>query len=204
MTGVQTCALPIWHSLLVLRKSLIEPVFSLETASNTVETTDMQAETQTAAAPDPDLLHTDDSDPDTNLHSALISEVATRISAVEDKFHVALTGMENKSDLTRLVLEGQLSSIEERAVKLYDIEKMVEKMAKLDNIEAKMAKLDDIEKRMAKLNDIEERMVKLHDIEERVVNLDDKIAELKDILGDLIERVRLVSSGSLTGRRSKN
>ena len=171
----------------------------------------MQAETQTAAAPDPDLLRTDDSDPDTNLHSALISEVATRISAVEDKFHVALTGMENKSDLTRLVLEGQLSSIEERAVKLYDIEKMAvklddieEKMTMLDNIEAKMAKLDDIEERTAKLNDIEERMGKLHDIEERVVNLDDKIAELKDILGDLIERVRLVSSGSLTGCRSKN
>jgi hypothetical protein len=180
-----------WHSLLVLRKSLIEPVFSLETASNKVETTGTQVETQSATPPDFDLLRTNDRDTDTNPHSALLFEVVTRISAVEDKFDVTLMAMEDKSDSTRLALEGQLSSIEGRVVRLGDIEKVV-------------VKLHDIEEKMGKLHDIEERMVKLHDIEKKVVNLDDKIAELKEILGDLIERVRLVSSGSLTGCRSKN
>jgi hypothetical protein len=91
-----------WHSLLVLRKSLIEPV--LETASNKVETTGTQAETQ-VQRPTP-IFSTDDNEPGTNPHSALISAVVTRISAVEDKFHVALTAMEDKVDSTK----GQLSS----------------------------------------------------------------------------------------------
>ena len=199
-----------WHSLLVLRKSLIEPVLGVETAPNKVETTGMRAEAQSAAA-DSDLLRTDDSDPDTNPPSAL-----TRISAVEDKFHVALTAMEDKSDSTRLALEGQLSSIEEKVVKLDDIEKMVVKlddieqtMAKLGDIEDRMVKLDGIEQTMAKLGEIEDRMVKLEDIEERmakldvidermdkldviegkVVNLDDKIADLKDMLEELMGRL---------------
>ena len=102
-----------WHSLLVLRKSLIE----LEPTSNKVEATGTQAETQSTAAGS-DILSTDERNSDTNSHSALISEVVTRISAVEDKFHVALTAMEDKSDSTRLALEGQLGSIEERVVKL--------------------------------------------------------------------------------------
>ena len=104
-----------WHSLLVLRKNLIEPI--LETVSNKVDTTGTQAETQSTAAGS-DILSTDERNSDTNSHSALISEVVTRISAVEDKFHVALTAMEDKSDSTRLALEGQLGSIEERVVKL--------------------------------------------------------------------------------------
>ena len=214
-----------WHSLLVLRKSLIEPVFSLEAASHKVETTGTQAETQSAAA-DSDHLHTDDGDPDTNPHSALISEAVMRISAVEDKFHVALTVMEDKSDSTRLALEGQLTSIEERVVKLDDLEKMVaklddigermgkldyigERMAKLDDIGEEMAKLDDIEKmvvkpddieermrkldyigeRMRGLSDIEEKLGKLDDIEQRVEILDEKIAELKEMLQDLMGRL---------------
>ena len=94
-----------WHSLLVLRKSLIEPV--LETTSSNMETTGTQAEAQSAAV-DSDLLPIDDINP----HSALISEVITRISTVEDKLHVALTAMEDKVDSTK----GQLSSIEERVV----------------------------------------------------------------------------------------
>ena len=109
-----------WHSLLVLRKSLIEPV--LETPSNQVKTTGTQAESHTAAA-DSDLLSTDDHHgPGTNPHSALISAVVTRMSAVEEKFHVALTAMEGKVDSTRVALEGQLNStttnLEERVAKL--------------------------------------------------------------------------------------
>ena len=106
-----------WHSLLVLRKSLLEPV--LEIASNKVdsETSGTQAETQSAPA-DSALLRADDSDPGTIPHSALMSGVITRISAVEDKFHVAHTGMEDKVDSTRMVLEGQLGSIDERVVML--------------------------------------------------------------------------------------
>ena len=96
-----------WHSLLVLGKSLLEPV--LQTASNEIETTGTQAETQSGTANSP-LPHTDDSDPDTNLHSPLISAVVARITAVEDK-----------ADLTMVAL-GQLSSmttnLEERIVKL--------------------------------------------------------------------------------------
>jgi len=95
-----------WHSLLVLRKSLLEPVLQ---TSNEVETTGTYAETQSATANSP-LPHTDDSEPDTNLHSPLISAVVTRIAAVEDK-----------ADLTMVAL-GQLSSmtmnLEERVVKL--------------------------------------------------------------------------------------
>ena len=105
-----------WHSLLVLRKSLIEPV--LETTSSKVESTGAQAENQSAAA-DSDLLRPDDdSGPDANPHSALISGVVTQISAVEDKFHLALTAMEDKVNSTKVALEGQLGSIEERVVKL--------------------------------------------------------------------------------------
>ena len=105
-----------WHSLLVLRKSLIEPV--LETTSSKVESTGAQAESQSAAA-DSDLLRPDDdSGPDANPHSALISGVVTQISAVEDKFHLALTAMEDKVNSTKVALEGQLGSIEERVVKL--------------------------------------------------------------------------------------
>ena len=100
-----------WHSLLVLRKSLIEPV--LETTSSNMETTGTQAEAQSAAV-DSDLLPIDDINP----HSALISEVITRISTVEDKLHVALTAMEDKVNSTKVALEGQLGSIEERVVKL--------------------------------------------------------------------------------------
>jgi len=62
------------------------------------------------------IPHTDDNDPDTNLHSSLISAMVTRIAAVEDKV-----------DLTMVAL-GQLSSmttnLEERVVKLD--EKMIE------------------------------------------------------------------------------
>ena len=94
-----------WHSLLVLRKSLIKPI--LETTSSNMETTGTQAEAQSAAV-DSDLLPIDDINP----HSALISEVITRISTVEDKLHVALTAMQDKVDSTK----GQLSSIEERVV----------------------------------------------------------------------------------------
>ena len=105
-----------WHCLLVLRKSLIEPI--LETTSNEVETISTQAETQTTAA-DSDLLPPDDSAPDTNPHSALISGVVTQIGpAVEDEFHVALRAMEDKVDSTKVALEGRLGSIEERVVKL--------------------------------------------------------------------------------------
>ena len=106
-----------WHSLLVLRKNLLEPI--LEIASNEVdlETTGTQAETQSAPA-DSALLRTDDSNPDTIPHSALISGVFTRISAVEDKFYVAHTGMEDKVDSTRVALEGQLGSIDERVIML--------------------------------------------------------------------------------------
>jgi hypothetical protein len=154
-----------WHSLLVLRKSLIESV--LETTSSTVETTGTQAETQSAVV-DSDLLPTDDNKPDTNPHSVLISGVVTRISAVEDKLHVTHTAMEDKVDSTKVALEGQLSSIEERVVKL-----------------------DDIEKRVVKLDDIEKRVVKLDDIEERVVKLDEKITELTKLLGDLIGRLNI-------------
>jgi len=111
-----------WHSLLVLRKSLIEPV--LETTSSKVETTGTQAEAQSAAV-DSDLPPTDDNNPDTNPHSALISGVVTRISAVEDKIHVTHRAMEDKVDSTKVALEGQLSSIEERVAKLDDIEKRV-------------------------------------------------------------------------------
>ena len=143
-----------WHCLLVLRQSLIEPV--LGPTSNKIETIGTQAETQSAVAPDSDLLRTDDGDPGTNLHSVLISEVVTQISAVEDKFHVALTAMEDKSDSTRLALEGQLSAIEERVVKLDDIEKRV---GKLDDIEEKMVNLDD---KIAELKEI------LGDLIERV------------------------------------
>ena len=102
-------------TLLVLRKSLLQPV--IEIASNKVDSTGTQAETQSAPA-DSALLRTDDSDPDTIPHSALISGVVKRISAVEDKFHVAHTGMEDKVDSTRVVLEGQLGSIDERVVML--------------------------------------------------------------------------------------
>ena len=97
-----------WHCLLVLRKSLIEPV--LETAFDKAETTVTQAEAQIVAA-DFGLPRPDDSAPDTNPHYALIS-------AVEDKFHVALTAVEDKVDSTKVALEGQLGSIEERVVKL--------------------------------------------------------------------------------------
>ena len=93
-----------------------------------METTGTQAEAQSAAV-DSDLLPIDDINP----HSALISEVITRISTVEDKLHVALTAMQDKVDSTK----GQLSSIEERVVKLDDIEK------KLDGIEKRVVKLDD-------------------------------------------------------------
>jgi len=99
-----------WHSLLVLRKSLIESV--LEIASKKVEPTDTQVEIQAAAA-DSDLLSTNDAGPGTNPHSASISA---------DTFHVALTAMEGKLDSTRVALEGQLNSttmnLEERVVKL--------------------------------------------------------------------------------------
>jgi hypothetical protein len=101
-----------WHSLLVLRKSLIER--ALEKPSDIVGTTNTQAETQAAA--DSVFLGTDDHDGSgTNPHPALIS-------AVEDKFHVTLTAMEGRVDSTRAALEGQLSStmmnLEERVVKL--------------------------------------------------------------------------------------
>jgi DNA repair ATPase RecN len=164
-----------WHSLLVLRKSLIEPV--LEIASDEVETTGTQAEAQSAAV-NSDLLLTDDNNSDTNPHSALISEVITRISAVEDKFHVALMAIEDKVDSTK----GQLSSIEERVVKLDDVETRV---VKVDDIEKK---LGDMEK---KLDDIGKKVVKLDDIEERVVKLDDKFTELTKMLGDLIGRLNI-------------
>jgi DNA repair ATPase RecN len=177
-----------WHSLLVLRKSLIEPV--LETTSSEVETTGTQAEARSAAV-DSDLLP-DDNKPDTNPHSALISGVVTRISAVEDKLHVAHTVLENKVDSTKVALEGQLGSIEERVVKLDDIEKRVVKM---DDIEKKLdgmeKKLDDIANSVAKLDDIEKRVINLDDIEERVVKLDDKITELTKMLGDLIGRLNI-------------
>jgi len=68
----------------------------------------MRAETRSAPA-DSALLRTDD---------RLISGVVMRISAVEDKLHVAHTGMEGKVDSTRVVLEGQLSSIDEKVVML--------------------------------------------------------------------------------------
>lgn len=107
-----------WHSLLVLRKSLLEPVV-IEIVSNEVdsETTGTQAETQSAPA-DSAPLRTDNSDQDTNPYSALISGVVTRISAVEDNFHEAHTAMEDKVDSTRVALEGQLGSIDERVVML--------------------------------------------------------------------------------------
>jgi len=103
-----------WHSLLVLRNSLLKPV--PQTAFDEVnETTDTESETQSATANSP-LRHTDDSDSDTTLHSPSTSAVVTRIAAVEDK-----------ADLTMVVL-GQLSfmttNIEERMVKLD--EKMIE------------------------------------------------------------------------------
>ena len=151
-----------WHSLLVLRKSLIE----LEPTSNKVEATGTQAGTQSAAA-DPDFLLTDDNNT-TNQHSTLISGVITRISVVEDKFNVALTAIEDKVNSTK----GELSSIEERVVKVNDIE------TKLDNMEKK-------------LDDIEKKVVKLDDIEERVVKLDDKFTELTKMLGDLIGRLNI-------------
>jgi hypothetical protein len=120
-----------WHSLLVLRKTLIEPV--LEPASNKVEATGTKAETQSAAA-ESNLLHADDGDPGTTSHSALISAVVTRISAVEDKLHVALTAIKDKVDSTK----GQLSSIEERVEKLDDIE---ERVVKLDGKIAELTKM---------------------------------------------------------------
>jgi uncharacterized coiled-coil protein SlyX len=89
---------------LSFEKALLEPV--LETASNEVEITGTQAETQSAPADSP-LLFIDDSDPDANPHT---SSVVTRITAVEDKV-----------DLTMVAL-GQLSSmatnLEERVAKL--------------------------------------------------------------------------------------
>jgi hypothetical protein len=102
-----------WHSLLVLRKSLIEPV--PETPSNTkVEST--QTETQTVAG---DLPSSDE-----GPHTALASAVVTRISDVEDKFHAALAAMEGKVDSTRVALESQIGStttnLEERMAKLDD------------------------------------------------------------------------------------
>ena len=139
---------------------MIEPI--LEATSSTAETTGTQAEAQSAVV-DSDLLPTDDNNPDTNPHSALISGV---VSAVEDKLHVTHTAMEDKVDSTKVALEGKLSSIEERVVKL-----------------------DDIEKRVVKLDDIEKRVVKLDDIEERVVKLDEKITELTKILENLMDRL---------------
>jgi hypothetical protein len=55
------------------------------------------------------MMNTDDG-PGTNLQSALISAVVTRISAVEDTSNVALTVMEGKVDSTRVALDCQLSS----------------------------------------------------------------------------------------------
>ena len=167
-----------WHSLLVLRKNLIEPI--LETTSSKVETTGTQAEAQSAAV-DSDLLPANNN-PGTNPHSALVSGVVTRISAVEDKLHVAHTVLENKVDSTKVALEGQLSSIEERVVKMDYIER------KLDDMERK---LDVIADSVVKLDDIEKRLVNLNDIEERVVMLDDKITELTKMLGDLIGRLNI-------------
>ena len=117
-----------WHSLLVLRKSLIEPV--LETASKKVEPSDTQAEIQAAAA-DSGLLSTNDASPGTN----------PSISA--DTLHVALTAMEGKVDSTRVALEGQLRSttmnLEERVVKLDEKITALTKM----NLEEKVVKLDE-------------------------------------------------------------
>jgi len=86
----------------------------LETPSTKVET--MQAEMQTEADDLPS--------PDEGPNTALISAVVTGISAVEDKFHAALTAMEDKVDSTRVALESKLSStatnLEERVAKLDD------------------------------------------------------------------------------------
>jgi hypothetical protein len=154
-----------WHSLLVLRKTLIEPV--LEAASNNVETIGTQVETQAAAA-DSDLLSTDDASTGTNPHSALIS-------AVEDTFHVALTAMEGKVDSTRVAIEGQLSSttmnLEERVVKL---DEKITELTKM-NLEERVIKLDEKITTLTKMN-----------LEERVVKLDEKISELTKMLGGLI------------------
>jgi hypothetical protein len=106
-----------WHSLLVLPKGVLKPVLKIFSNEVDSETTGKQAETQSAPA-NSALLRTDNSDWDTNTHSALISGVVTRISAVEDNFHVAHTAMENKVDSTRVALEGQLGSIDERVVML--------------------------------------------------------------------------------------
>ena len=60
-----------------------------------------------------DLLSTDD-----GQHSALISAVITRISAVEDKFHEALTAMEGKVDSTRVGLEERAIKLDEKITEL--------------------------------------------------------------------------------------
>jgi phage shock protein A len=118
-----------WHSLLVLRKSLIESV--LETTSSKVETNGTQAEAQSAVV-NSDLPPTDDNNLDTNPHSALISGLVTRISAVEDKLHVTHTVMEDKVDSTKVALKGQLSSIEERVVNIENrVEKLDDKITEL-------------------------------------------------------------------------
>ena len=151
-----------WHSLLVLRKTLIEPV--LEAASSNVETTGTQVETQA----DSDLLSADDARTGTNPHSALIS-------AVEDTFHVALTAMEGKVDSTRVAIEGQLSSttmnLEERVVKL---DEKITELTKM-NLGERVVKLDEKITALTKMN-----------LEEKVVKLDEKISELTKMLGGLI------------------
>jgi len=98
-----------WHSRLVLRKSLIEPV--LVTPSTEVEIT--QAETQTVAGDPPS--------PDEGPHTSLISAVVTRISAVEDKFHAALTAMEDKIDSTlssTTNLEARVTNLDDKITNL--------------------------------------------------------------------------------------
>jgi len=141
-----------WHSLLVLRKSLIKPV--LKTASTKVEPTDSSTDG-------------DDAHSSTNPHSALIS-------AVEDTLHVALTAMESKVDSTRVALEGQLSSttmnLEERVVKL---DEKITELTRM-NFEERVVKLDEKITELTRMN-LEERVVKM---DEKITELTKMLGDL--------------------------
>jgi len=110
-----------WHSLLVLRKSLIEPVPEAPSSEKDAESTDKDTQTAPLGTDNLNLL-TGSTDDTPITHSALVSAVVTRLSAVEDNFQVALTAMEEKVDSTRVALEAQINDtrvgLEERVGRL--------------------------------------------------------------------------------------